>query len=167
MQERWAFTVLWREGSIARVSASQEIERAREAARELAREDPVEIVREALRRWRRTGEPAWELTHADCEVVDHDILDAGEYRGRAGVERWLADWESAWSDFSMDAEELIDAGGGTVVVLLRMRATGRGSSVSVERDDAIVYELRDGLVARLDYYNDRAQALAAAGLPPR
>src|SRR5206468_1006403 len=100
----------------------------------------------------------------DIEVHDHDIIDAGEYRGRAGVERWLADWEAAWSDFGMDVEELIDAGSGRVVALVRMRATGRGSAVSVEREDAIVYELRDGLIARLDYYNDRSRALAAAGL---
>jgi hypothetical protein len=36
--------------------------------------------------------------------------------------------------------------------------------VSVERDDAIVYTLRDNLVVRIDYYNNRPQALEAAGL---
>jgi ketosteroid isomerase-like protein len=178
VRERWAFTVLWREGAIALVTASREIERAREAAAALAAasprvpeaspgEDAVEIVRESLRSWRRTGEPAWQLTHADAEVRDHDIMDGYEYRGREGIERWLADWESAWSAFSMHAEEFIDAGEGVVVVFVRMRATGRGSAASVERDDAIVYRVRDGLIAELDYFNDRAQALAAAGIAPR
>ncbi len=91
----------------------------------------VQIVRDALRTWRSTGEPAWDLMHADAEVHDHDIVDAGEHR---------------------------------VVVLVRMKATGRGSSVSVEREDGLVYQLRDGLITRLDYYNNRAEALAAAGL---
>jgi ketosteroid isomerase-like protein len=126
--------------------------------------EDVEVVRESLRIWLSTGEPAWTLTHEDTEVHDHDILDASEYRGRAGVERWLQDWAAAWSSFSMHVDELIDAGEHRVVALVRMSATGLGSSVSVEREDGIVYELRDGLIARLDYYNNRPDALAAAGL---
>ena len=132
-----------------------------------AAQAPVSVVQDSLRIWRRTGKPAWELIHEDVEVRDHDIMDAGEYRGREGVERWLSDWESAWSSFSMDTEELIGAGKDGVVALIRMRATGRGSSVSVEREDAIVFEVRDGLIVRVDYYNDRAAALSAAGLPAR
>jgi ketosteroid isomerase-like protein len=175
VQERWAFTVLWRDGAICRVTAGQDVEGARAAAHALAanaspepnaRED-VEIVRDSMSRWRRTGEPPWELIHPDAEVHDHDIMDAGEYRGRAGIERWLDDWESAWSESAMHAEEFIDAGSGTVVVLVKMRATGRGSAVSVERQDAIVHVVRDGLIVRLDYYNDRPRALEAAGVSPR
>lgn len=124
----------------------------------------LDVVFASLQRWRRTGEPAWELTHEDIEVHDHDIMDAGEYRGRAGVERWLADWAAAWSSFAMQLEELVDAGSHRVVALVQMQATGRGSSVSVEREDALVYELRDGLIARIDYYNSRPDALAAAGV---
>jgi ketosteroid isomerase-like protein len=100
----------------------------------------------------------------EAEVHDHDLMDAGEYRGREGVERWLSDWEVAWSEFRMDAEQLIDAGDGRVHAQIRMQATGRESAVTVERDDAILYELHDGLIARLDYFNDRSEALAAAGL---
>ncbi len=37
----------------------------------------------------------------------------------------------------------------------------------MEREDAIVYDVRDQLIVRVDYYNDRAVALAAAGLPAR
>jgi ketosteroid isomerase-like protein len=129
----------------------------------VAQED-LDVVLASLREWLRTGEPAWELTHEDVEVRDHDILDAGEYRGRAGVERWIADWGSAWSSYTMQLEELIDAGEHRVLALVRMRATGRGSTASVEREDALLYELRDGLIARLDYYNNRPEALAAAGV---
>ena len=34
----------------------------------------------------------------------------------------------------------------------------------VERQDAIVYEIRDGKILRLDYYNNRQQALASVGM---
>ena len=101
--------------------------------------------------------------HDEVEAHDHDIMDAGEYRGRAGIERWLEDWGSAWSEFNMEPEEFIDAGE-RVVVIIRMRAEGRGSGVKVERQDALIHEIRDGKVVRLDYYNNREQALEAVGL---
>jgi ketosteroid isomerase-like protein len=62
----------------------------------------------------------------------------------------------------LEPEEFIDAGD-QVVALLRVKATGH-SGVALERDDAIVYTMRDGQVARLDYYNNRPQALEAVGL---
>jgi ketosteroid isomerase-like protein len=67
----------------------------------------------------------------------------------------------------MDVEEVIEAGESGVVALIRIGVTGRESGISVEREDAVVYEVRDGLIVQVDYYNDRAVALAAAGLPPR
>jgi hypothetical protein len=55
----------------------------------------VELVRGALERYIATGEPAWDLTHGDIEVHEHDIMDAGAYRGYAGFRRWLEDWAAA------------------------------------------------------------------------
>jgi ketosteroid isomerase-like protein len=126
-------------------------------------QENVEAIQRAFVVWGETGEPDWTTMHQQIEVHDHDIMDAGEYRGHEGFRRWLTDWSSAWSNFSMDPEEFIDAGE-RVVVVLRMRATGRGSGVEVERQDAIIFEVRDDMVVRVDYYNNRAQALKAVGL---
>ena len=126
-------------------------------------QENLEMVQQSFVVWGKTGEPEWSTMHEEVEVHDHDIMDAGEYRGRSGVERWLEDWSSAWLEFSMDPEEFIDAGE-RVVFLFRMTATGRGSGVKVERQDAMVFEVRDGMVVRLDYYNNRQQALKAVGL---
>jgi ketosteroid isomerase-like protein len=123
----------------------------------------VEIIQHGFVVWDETGEPDWATMHDEVEVHDHDIMDAGEYRGRSGIERWLVDWGSAWTEFSMDPHEFIDAGE-RVVVLLRMRAKGRGSGVIVERQDAMVFELRDGRTVRVDYFNNPEQGLAAAGV---
>ena len=123
----------------------------------------VEIIQRGFVVWGETGEPDWSTMHDDVEAYDHDLMDAGEYRGRAGLERWLEDWASAWSEFSMEPVEFIDAGERVVVVIL-MRAKGRGSAVEVEREDAVVHEMRDGKVVRLDYYNNREQALRSVGL---
>jgi ketosteroid isomerase-like protein len=123
----------------------------------------MELVEAAMEHFAATGEPMWSANHEDVEIHDHDLPDAGEYRGHAGYRRWLEEWATAWSDFSLELDEFIDAGD-RVVVVFRLKATGRGSGVTVERRDGLVVTLRDGLAVRLDYYNTREQALEAVGL---
>jgi ketosteroid isomerase-like protein len=123
----------------------------------------VDVVRQGLVRFSESGEFDWELVHEDVEIHDHDVLDARDYRGPSGFVRWVRDWASAWADFSFEPEELIDAGD-RVVVVARLKATGRSSGVELERRDGMVFELREGLVVRVDYFNSRRQALEAVGL---
>ena len=127
-------------------------------------EENVEIVREAHERFTRTGQPIWERIDADTEVFDHDIPDArNPYRGVDGVTDWLSDFAEAWESYGLEVERLIDAGD-RVVSLFRIRAVGAGSGVRVERGDGMVWSFRDGKLARLDHFNDQAEALKAAGL---
>ena len=126
-------------------------------------QENVELARKALEQFIATGEPVWDVTHGDVEVYDHDIMDGEDYRGHAGVVRWLEDWSSAWSEFSMEPEEFIDAGD-RVVAVVRMRAKGRSSGLVLDRQDAVVQKLRNGMIVRLDYYNNPGEALKAVGL---
>jgi len=126
-------------------------------------QENVQVVREAYADFAVTGEPRWERLHEDLEAHDHDVMDAGEYRGHAGFRRWIEDWSSAWAEFSIEPEEFLDVGD-RVVMVFRMKATGRTSGVAVQRQDAMVYEVRDGKIMRVDYYNSREQALKAVGL---
>jgi ketosteroid isomerase-like protein len=123
----------------------------------------VARVQEALEHFATTGEPPWDSLHEEITVQDHDILDAGDYRGHAGFGRWLEDWASAWSEYTMEPEEFLDAGE-HVVAFIRQTTTGQGSGVVLEREDAMVFEFRAGKIARLDYYNSRDQALKTVGL---
>jgi ketosteroid isomerase-like protein len=123
----------------------------------------VDFVRLRFERFIAAGEVDWDTLHEDVEVYDHDIPDRGEYRGHAGFGRWLREWGDAWAEWSLDPEEFIDAGD-RVIIVAHMRAKGRGSGVEVDRQDALVYELRDGKIGRVDYYNNKVQALAAVGL---
>ena len=123
----------------------------------------VELVQRSIEQWVATGEPAWWTLHEECEIHDHDVMDAGEYRGHVGVTRWLEDWATAWSKFSMEIEEFIDAGE-HVIAVVRIKATGRASGVPVERQDALLYTVQDGKITRLDYYNSKTQALDAVDL---
>ncbi len=51
-----------------------------------------------------------------------------------------------------------------MISLFRIRAVGAASGVTVERDDAMVWTFRNGMLLRLDYFNDQAQALETVGL---
>jgi ketosteroid isomerase-like protein len=59
-------------------------------------------------------------------------------------------------------QEYVEAGD-SVVVFGRMRTTGQ-SGITLERDDAIVYKVQADRIVRIDYYNNRPEALKAAGL---
>ncbi len=124
-------------------------------------EQNVESARQAFEHFVATGEPQWETIGTDIEVYDHDIPDAGTYRGHQGYLSWLADWGEAWSEFNLEPERWIDAGD-KVVFIFQLMAKGRGSGIEVKRRDAMVFAIRDGKQVRLDYYNNEAQALEAA-----
>ncbi|MEA2313344.1 MAG: hypothetical protein QOI03_36 [Solirubrobacteraceae bacterium] len=122
----------------------------------------VDLVRRGFEHFVATGEPAWDTLHEHVEVRDHDIMDGREYRGHADVRRWLfEDWASAWSEYTAEPEEFIDVDDEHVIAVFRIKATGRASGVAIERQDAMVYVVRDQQVTRLDYYNSKQQALEA------
>src|SRR5437763_17207183 len=115
-------------------------------------QENVEIVQRGREGYLATGEPPWDAFDEEVEVFDHDTPDQGAYRGHLGLRRWLEDWGAAWDDWSIEPEEVIDAGD-SVVALIRMKTRGRGSGVEVERRDAQVFKLGNGRIVRLHYYN--------------
>jgi ketosteroid isomerase-like protein len=85
------------------------------------------------------------------------------YRGRLGFRGFYADWVAAFGAATFEIEEVRDLGDARALVLSEMRVTGRGSAVSVTVPWAQVFTIRSGLVARVENYSDRREALAAAG----
>jgi ketosteroid isomerase-like protein len=127
-------------------------------------EQNVEVIRRGVEPFMATGEPAWDTLDEQVEARDHDIMDGHEYHGHAGVRRWLFDdWASAWAEFSLEPQEYIDVDDEHVIAVFQMKATGRASGVAIERQDAMVWAVRSGLVVRIDYYNSKQQALDAVG----
>jgi hypothetical protein len=61
-------------------------------------------------------------------------------------------------------EDLIDAGGGTVVLRIRAHATGEQSGIEAEVRISQVVTLRIGKVILVEYFWDHQEALEAAGL---
>ena len=120
----------------------------------------MEIVRNVLERFMQ-GDVVWGLIRRSRSTTTTSSTRGN--RGHAGVLRWIEDWQEGLPITSFDLQECIDAGNAVVAVIL-LRARARGSDVDVQRQDAIVFRLRDGSIVRFDYYNSRRQALHAVGL---
>ena len=114
---------------------------------------------------RRDLDAALEM--ADPAIEAHDpaeMPDAAIHRGRDAVRR---DWEQTlelFDDFTIDVEEVLDAGE-EVVVFLHYRGRGKESGAAVELRMAHVLTIQDGMAVRLRQYLDRAEALEVAGMP--
>jgi ketosteroid isomerase-like protein len=77
--------------------------------------------------------------------------------------QWLAQCVEGFENWSLDVEEVFDAED-QVVTIVRQHATPRHGGPEVEMRFAQVWTFRDGLVARMEMYADRDEALQAAGL---
>ncbi len=86
------------------------------------------------------------------------IDDAGELHGPEAVRRYLQDWFDMFDDLSVVAEELVDAGDGRVVAVLRVTGRAKVSGIDTEIRFSVVYTLRDGKIVHGREYMDREQA---------
>ena len=100
----------------------------------------------------------------DASTVPGPI--AGVYHGHDGVRQYMRDWVEAFETHRVNAETFL-AAGDRVVVGVRARGRGRASGVEVDMPRWLVYELRDGVVVRIDVFETKAQAFTAAGLRER
>jgi ketosteroid isomerase-like protein len=127
----------------------------------------VERVREAMAAF--TAQPP-DLESLNV-LIDPDHLfisdwgvEGREYRGARGLAEGIADVDAMWQEWRQEVEDILDAGGGRVLVLLRLTARGRESGAPVDWRWAMLITLRDGKAIASRTYVDRARALEAAGL---
>lgn len=99
----------------------------------------------------------------ECVFVRDDV-GRSTYHGVDGLRAAMLDWLEPWDHYHAGVEDVIDAGDGRVVVLTRDRACPKGASAEVEFLGAPVWTVRDGKVARIEFYFNRTEGLAAAGL---
>jgi ketosteroid isomerase-like protein len=130
-------------------------------------EENVEVVRKSRAAWLRgdiddavaTYAPnaVWDLTH---------FRDWPEllYIGPEGMRRFLTEWLDVWDDFEAGVEDFVSVADGRVLVLAWQRGKGRHSGLAMNMEWAQVITVRDGEITRLENYDDRAEALEAAGL---
>jgi ketosteroid isomerase-like protein len=113
--------------------------------------------------WAGQAEAMAPFIHADFECAQHEFGSERRYLGLDGLRAFLLDWMAPWMTYRVELEEAIDLGE-RVLLLNRDRGRREGSTQEVRGRLAAVWTIRDGKVARLDAYPDRAEALEALGM---
>ncbi len=99
----------------------------------------------------------------ECVLTSDWGVEGAEHRGVEGALVAIAEMNEIWDSWEQRVERVIDAGD-NVVVLLRLRATGRGSAVPVEFAWAMVATFNNGRVVRGQTFLSQPEALKAVGL---
>ncbi len=127
----------------------------------------VEQLKEGFRAMERGDvEAIVALAHPDVEFVNPDTaLEPGTRHGLDGLRAGMAAMLEAFEDLRFDYERIVD-NGDRVVAIGTFRGRGRGSGVELGSTPfAVVITLRDGKMARYEWFVSPEDALAAAGVP--
>jgi ketosteroid isomerase-like protein len=127
-------------------------------------QEKVEIVKECTRQFAAGDLDGWR-DHFSPEVVwDASAMpSSGVFRGHRGIEEFFGDWLVSWTDYQVEFTEYLDLEDG-VVVVFRQAGTGRVSGLRVEGVFHSVWDVDGSKVVRVRLFEDREQALEAAGL---
>lgn len=86
------------------------------------------------------------------------------YRGHGGVAEFLEDFMTAFSEFQVVPEEIIDAGANRVVIFMEASGVSKETHVPVRQPFAHFWRLRGGKFWIGESYATRSEAMEAAGL---
>ena len=101
--------------------------------------------------------PAAELT------TDSRWIDGGAYRGREEVGKFFDDYAGAFSPEGGETEDLLEVDD-KILVRFIDKVSGRASGVVTQNAFTAVYTFKDGMIVRIQYFLDHADALEAVGL---
>jgi ketosteroid isomerase-like protein len=121
--------------------------------------EDVAVLRDAYEALNH-GHTAEALSVLDegAEWCEHSTLpEAGMYRGRPAIERFLHEFLESWEHFHQDLEG-IEATDERVFLFLHSVAVGKGSGIEVDARYAHVWTMRDGKGLRVDTYEDPGDA---------
>ncbi len=124
----------------------------------------MERVRGAYAAWNEGElETLIPFFHREIEFVTSGTFPGLDhvYRGHDGFTRFWRDFPETFEAILISVDELRDCGG-CVLALVSFEARGR-DGLEVGRPMNSVWSFRDGLVIRIENYDDRAEAVEAAG----
>jgi ketosteroid isomerase-like protein len=129
-------------------------------------QENVEVIRRMFEAYARGGFAAVaEFIHPDFEMTlmaNHPLGGKTYKAGDAG--KAMLEFGESFEDFRAEAEEFIDAANDRVVVAYHERGRARGGSVELDQVFGTLYSLRDGKIARMEWFDSLDEALEAAGL---
>jgi len=116
---------------------------------------------------RRDTDALLDLMDPAVEFHNPDYaMETGVRRGHDGVRAALQSGWEVMEEIRFDVERIVD-GGDVIVVVGRSRAVGRTGGVPVEAPFGHVLEIRGDKAIRIAWFQDHAEAFAAAGLSDR
>jgi uncharacterized protein len=128
-------------------------------------DENVEIVRRAWDAW-ESGDLSAANAAMSPDLVTYvapPIPVTGTYYGPEGFLQLTLDWAESFDELVITAQEFIDAGDQVVVRSLH-KSRGVESGVPVEAEVWYVWTLSGRKAVRAAVFNDRSEALEAAGL---
>jgi uncharacterized protein len=125
----------------------------------------VEVVRRAFDAFESGGFDATaEFTHPDFQMEQMPMHpESGTYSGGEAARFSMESWMGSFEGFESEPTEFIDAGE-RVVVVVEERGRARGSGAELGHAYGVVFTVRDGKIARMEWFHSRAEALEAAGV---
>jgi ketosteroid isomerase-like protein len=127
-------------------------------------QEALDIVRESAERWNAGDfEAMFELYADDMVVVtgehwpEANVTMEGKDAFRESTHEWLEIWKSV----ELEPHD-VQAYGDRIVAHGCWRSTGRASGVEGTMPIHMVLTVRDGKIARLEWYPDNERAVAAA-----
>ena len=125
----------------------------------------VELVRALYEAFAQHGTSAipTDLIEPDFELAMFPPFPSGPFQGQQGIVDFAREFDAIFEEYGLEPEEFIDVDD-RVAVVVRFRGHGRGGGVPVDERIAHVWTIRDGTLARGDFYTDVAEALEALGV---
>ena len=129
----------------------------------------IDLVRRLIESFNRDDVDAtwaenWELFAEDIEVWPAPgFPEAGPFQGRHQYRVFFDGLRGGWKETSVVVRELEDAGD-KVLASVQWRAIGETSGVETSSDWLVVFTIRGGHIACVQFFSDHDAAIDAAGL---
>jgi ketosteroid isomerase-like protein len=129
-------------------------------------QENIELVRAVLEAYNRGGDAWLDFVAEDVEIHPDASRwpEAKPFRGREEFRRFVADIDQDFEGGSRQEIKEILAIGDRVVARTDWGGRGRASGIDLRSSLTTLNTVRDGKIAKIDYFFDHAKALEAVGL---
>jgi ketosteroid isomerase-like protein len=104
------------------------------------------------------------LTEAYDPEVEFVTLLLGTHHGKGAIRVVFEENRRNLSGYSLDLDEVIDAGPDKVIAVARLGGSGRVSQIALGDPIAFLATIKNGLIVRQQTFRNKEEALEAAGL---